>query len=125
MDYLSITGRYIYITPSYKVINPTHDAQFYKYSGPVENYEFKNQRKNFDILQSILKDNPLVHIYAGRFMGDKSPKTTFIAHTKDRRIWWRKYEGMLEGSGSNIIIEDGKNYKLSSWIKKKTMFSNI
>lgn len=116
-NYMSITGRYIYITPNYKLINPTHDAPIFKYSGPIEGFNLKNQTKNFNEIQNKLKDNPLTYIFVGKFVGNERIKTTFLAHTNDRKYWWYKYEGKAEGDSSNVIIVDGKKYRLSKWLK--------
>lgn len=119
-DYLSPTGRYIYITPTYKIINPAHDSPISHYEGPIENYDFKNQKNNFDKIQKILieLDEPLTYVYAGKFVGEKRSKVRFLVQSKNRKIWWRKYEGFSDGSASNTIIMDGKEIKLSNWLKK-------
>ena len=50
---LSVTGRYIYITPQLKIINPIHEGTIFKYEGPIENYDFKNQSNNLSKIHSI------------------------------------------------------------------------
>lgn len=123
MDYLSATGRYIYVTPEFKVINPTHDAQIFKYSGEISGYDFKNQKKNLLIIQNILEkmQMQLVYVYVGKFIGDTKIKTSFIAHSENRRVWWRKYEGKGDNDGGNFIYMDGRCYKLSKWIKENAL----
>jgi len=124
MDYLSqkcnlsSTGRYIYITPNYKIINPVHDAQIFKYSGPIEGYDFKNQKKNLESIQKILenKGSRLTYVFVGRFIGDYRIKTSFIAHSDDKKIWWRKFEGKMDGNSEQVIFEDGKKIKLKKWL---------
>lgn len=119
-NYISSTGRYIYITPNYKVINPTHDAPIYRYQGAIDNYDFKNQKKNFELIQGILNrlNEPLTFIYVGKFMGEYRQKISFLAHNENRNIWWRKYESGKEGGLENIIYDNGKKYSLKSWINK-------
>lgn len=121
--YLSPTGRYIFITPKYKILNPTHESTVSKYEGPIENYELKYQKKNLEEIQNVLLEigSPLTYIYVGKFLGDQRIKTTFLAHSENRRFWWYKYDGITEGSGTNEIYVDGKKYKLSSWLKKKIL----
>lgn len=115
-DYLSISGRYIYITPNYKIINPAHESIIYKYSGEISNFDFKNQTKNYNEIQKKLS-NKLCYIYAGKIIGEKRIKLSFIAHNNDRSIFWHKYEGKIDGDSENVIYENNKKYKLSKWLK--------
>ena len=117
-NYLSISGRYVYITPTYKIINPAHESIIYKFSGPIIDFDLKNQRKNFDNIQNKL-ENKLSYIYAGKIIGEKRIKLSFLAHNEDRTIFWHKHEGKLDGDTENVIYENGKKYRLSKWLKKK------
>jgi len=119
----SITGRYLYITSKYKVLNPAHDAPIYSYTGNIDGYDFKNQKKNLDLIQEKLGKYGMKmdKVYVGKFVGDKKIKTSFISRTEDGRVWWRKYEGKTEGSGENLIFVDGISTKLSNWLKKDSL----
>lgn len=107
------TSRYINITAKTKVINPTHDAPLFQYAGPIENYHFAHQQKNYENIQNILEpyNKKLTQIYVGSFMGERRKKTVFLAHNEDKSIWWRKYEGKAEGSGQNWIYKDDVRIK--------------
>lgn len=109
----SETGRYIYITPTYKVINPTHLGTLYKYSGNIDGYDFKNQRKNLEQIQAVL-EKPLTYIYVGKFMGEKDRRLVFLARDEEGMIWWRKGEG----NGENWIYEGSERYNLKKWLKR-------
>lgn len=117
-NYLSSSGRFIFITPNYKVINPIHLSIIDRYSGPIKDYDFKNQKNNFENIQNKL-DNKLNYIYSGKVIGEKRIKISFLAHNEDRTIFWHKYEGKLDGDSENVIYENGKKYRLSKWLKKK------
>jgi len=110
-DYISSTGRYIYISPNKKIINPSHDAPLYNYVGPIDDFNFKHQKTNFENIQRKLEENgdKLTFIFAGKFMGTHRPKTVFLAHNNDRTFWWRKYESKAEGSGQNIVYRVNNN----------------
>ncbi len=116
-DYLSSTGRYIYITPNFKIINPEHLGVIYRYCGSIDGYDFKNQSKNLKNIQNILnkKGKQLIYVYVGKFYDNKNEvKISFVAHNEDCSFWWRKYEGLYS---ANEVYEDGKKYKLSQWLK--------
>ena len=104
MATLSSCGRYIILHPTKKLINPSYNAGISNYIGPIEDYEFRHQKKNFEAIQEKLGDNPLTFIYEGKFMGDRRPKISFIAHNADCTFFWRKYEAKSEGSGHNKIF---------------------
>lgn len=114
---LSVTGRYIYITPQLKIINPIHEGTIFKYEGPIENYDFKNQSNNLSKIQEILGENGLCYVYVGKFMGERLPKVCFLAYSKDKTVWWRKYESGIEGGGENWIYDNGNRFKIKTWLK--------
>jgi hypothetical protein len=107
MATLSSTGRYIYITPTFKVLNPANQiiSPLYRYHGEISGYDFKNQKKNLDDIQKKLApmNAQLTTIYVGKFMGDKRQKTHFIAHNDAKTVWWRKYDEKREGGSKNLI----------------------
>ena len=103
MAQLSTCGRYIFLTQEKKMLNPSYDASISRYIGPIENYAFKHQKKNYDAIQEKLGENKLTFIYEGKFMGDRRKKTAFIAHNNNLTFWWRKYESKAEGSGQNKV----------------------
>jgi hypothetical protein len=111
--YSSVTGRYLYITPEYKVINPAHLGTIYRYEGLIEGVDLKNQNNNLLKIQNILMklDMPLTKIYIGKMIGDKSIKTSFIAHSENGRFWWRKYE-----DSSNYMYDNGIRIKLHKFL---------
>lgn len=117
-NYLSETGRYISITPYFKVINPEHLGIFFKYSGAISGYDFKNQNKNLATIQEILerRGQRLIKVYVGKFIDNNNKiKISFIAHNEECTFWWRKYEGVYS---INEVYENGRKIKLSQWIKK-------
>ena len=116
--YLSITGRYIYLSPNLQIINPSHLGTIFRYEGLIERFDLKNQKNNYEKIKKVL-GGPMDYIYVGKFMGDTKIKLVFLAHTGDRRVWWRKDETGGEGGGNNWIYEDGIRYNLKNWLKKK------
>ena len=107
MSNLSSTGRYIYITPTFRVLNPANQiiSPLYRYHGEISGYDFKNQKKNLEDIQKKLApiNAQLTTIYVGKFMGDKRQKTHFIAHNDAKTVWWRKYDEKREGGSKNLI----------------------
>jgi len=107
MATLSSTRRYIYITPTFKVLNPANQiiSPLYRYHGEISGYDFKNQKKNLEDIQKKLApmNAELTTIYVGKFMGDKRQKTHFIAHNDAKTVWWRKYDEKREGGSKNLI----------------------
>ena len=122
------TGRYIQIAEKVKVKNPTHDAPLFSYAGPIEDYNFGRQQKNYDDIQNILEpyNKKLTYIYVGRFMGDRRPKTVFLAHNEDKSVWWRKYESNAEGSGQNYIyFGNGDIVKTTRFLTNSNYYMSI
>lgn len=108
---MTTQGRYIYLTPDFKVLNPANPmiSPLFQYYGEISGYDFKNQRKNLENIQKKLAPIKveLTTIYVGKFMGDKRQKTHFIAHNDAKTVWWRKYDEEREGGSKNLIYLHG------------------
>tara|TARA_B100000902_G_C27309225_1_gene917350 strand:+ start:116 stop:484 length:369 start_codon:yes stop_codon:yes gene_type:complete len=110
---------YIQITENVKVKSPLDRSDLYSYEGPIEEVDFLQQKKNSDKIQEILSeyDMKLVHVIFAKFSRDSVSSYHFLARSDNSRVFWRKYEGESMGSGQNYIYIDGKQYKLTSFLK--------
>jgi len=110
---------YIQITENVKVKSPLDRSDLYSYEGPIEEVDFLQQKKNYEKIQSILLeyDMKLVHVMFAKFSRGSSSSYHFLARSDNSRVFWRKYEGESMGSGQNYIYIDGKQYKLTSFLK--------
>ena len=110
---------YIQITENVKVKSPLDRSDLYSYEGPIEEVDFLQQKKNSDKIQEILSeyDMKLVHVIFAKFSRDSVSSYHFLARSDNSRVFWRKYEGESMGSGQNYIYIDGKQYKLTYFLK--------
>ena len=89
----------------------------------------KIQEENFKKLQETLETHNITFekVWFGRFTRLKSSYrygevkestntiTNFLFESSDRKVYWRKYEGLKEGSGGNFLYLRKQKIQLMSW----------
>ncbi len=94
-----------------------------------ENFEFKTQQKNYDMLKNTLEPYGIVltRIHATRWSTAGNildpDRYVFVVESNSPVVWY-KYEGESYGSGQNYLYFAKKKIKLTQWLYGTEDFRN-